>query len=175
MQKFTVSLLLTALVLIPGWLKAQDEASLIRESAEKIAQATLDLDFSQIVTFTYPGLVELMGGKDQMITLMESSLGGMKEQGFVIESVEIGQPSKRVKAGEEIHCLVPQKLAMTFSGGTIITESDMIGISQDQGKSWTFLGTSNMTTEQLLAILPEYNVDELGLPQSKEPQVIEKE
>jgi hypothetical protein len=85
---------------------------LIKEQAELTASALLHDNYEALMKFTYPKIVEMVGGRDKMVSMIKKGKVEMGQQGISFERVIIGQPSTSVKAGSEIHCLVPQTIFM---------------------------------------------------------------
>ena len=91
---------------------AQVDSDVIKKQAELTAKALLNDDYETLIKFTYPKVIELVGGRDKMISLIKKGKIEMGQQGISFDKVIIGKPSKTVIAGDEIHCLVPQTVYM---------------------------------------------------------------
>lgn len=143
----------------------------IKEQAEETGQSLLRGDYETLLKFTYPRVIEMVGGKDRMISLIKKGKVEMEQEGVSFETVTIGEPSETVKAGEELHCLVPQTIVMKVPNGKLKTESYLLAISKDNGNSWFFIETVNLTMDNVKTVLPNYN-SELTLPTKKAPKFI---
>lgn len=174
--KVLMSILLLSTILI----KAQGQSENVRIDstslnlqAAKMADALIIQDYQSFVKFTYPKIVKMAGGKEAMAETLEKSIQNMKGEGFTFSSCKIGSVMQVVKAGKELHALLPQHVVMKVKGGTLISNSYLIAISMDQGKNWYFVDTANLTDEKIRLIFPEYNYD-LKIP-SKQPPVFTKD
>jgi hypothetical protein len=144
----------------------------IKEHAELINQAMIAGDSSKIVELTYPALVERIGGRDKMIAAIDKGTKELKAAGFAYVSATTEEPSDAVESKGELYVIVPYELKMHCPGGTLRQKTCLIGISGDQGKSWTFLsgdGNAKLTKE----LLPNFPAT-LKIPVKPEP-VIEKD
>ena len=163
--------IIIAVALTTSSLFAQVDNKVIKQQAEQTSKALLQGDYETVVKFTYPKIVEMLGGREKMVAMLRDGKAQMDAQGMGIESVSFGEPSLTVKAGEEIHCLVPQTLLMTVPGGKMKAESWLLAISTDKGTHWYFLDTAQMTMENIKGFVPHYNA-ELKIPETKEPEFI---
>jgi hypothetical protein len=121
------------LTLLAAACYGQVDSKAIKEQAELTGKALLNDDFETIIKFTYPKVIELVGGRDKMVSLIKKGKIEMAQQGISFDKVTIGNPSKAVIAGDEIHCLVPQTVYMKVPKGRMKSETQLIAISRDQG------------------------------------------
>jgi hypothetical protein len=142
--------------------------TLIRAFATRIANAFTQKDYATVARYTYPKAVQGLGGREKMIERLKASMQDMEAKGVTFRSVFIGSVSKIVKAGKELHCFVEENMVLGVKGGTLATRSYLLGVSQDAGKTWTFVDTAPLTTENITKLFPAYN-KELALPAKEKP------
>ena len=106
-----------------------------------------------------------------MVSIIKKGKVEMEQQGISFETVTIGKPSETVKAGDEIHCLVPQTIFMKVPKGKIKSETYLLAVSKDNGSNWFFIDTVNLTLDNVKTVLPNYNAD-LKIPTKKQPKFI---
>jgi hypothetical protein len=162
-KKLTILLTLLASVSF-----GQVDSKVIKEQAELTAKALLNDDYETVIKFTYPKVIQLVGGRDKMISLVKKGKIEMGQQGISFDQVIIGKPSKTVAAGDEIHCLVPQTVYMKVPNGKMKSETQLIGVSRDKGVNWYFIDAVNLNKDNIRSVLPNYNFD-LTLPSKKPP------
>ena len=146
----------------------QVDSNVIKEQAELTAKALLNDDYETLIRFTYPKVIELVGGRDKMISLIKNGKIEMGQQGISFQSVIIGKPSQTVIAGSEIHCLVPQTVYMKVPKGKLKSETQLLAVSRDNGSNWFFIDAVNLNRDNIKIVLPNYNFD-LVLPPKNEP------
>jgi len=146
----------------------QVDSNVIKEQAELTAKALLNDDYETIIRFTYPKVIELVGGRDKMISLIKKGKIEMGQEGISFDKVTIGKPSKTVMAGDEIHCLVPQTVYMKVPKGKMKSETHLVAVSRDNGVNWFFIDAVSLNKDNIKSVLPNYNFD-LILPPKKEP------
>ena len=147
---------------------AQVDSDVIKEQAELTAKALLNDDYETLIKFTYPKVIELVGGRDKMISLIKKGKIEMGQQGISFDKVIIGKPSKTVIAGDEIHCLVPQTVYMKVPKGKLKSETQLLAVSRDNGSNWFFIDAVSLNKDNIKRVLPNYNFD-LVLPTKSEP------
>jgi hypothetical protein len=94
-----------------------------------------------------------------MISLIKRGKIEMGQQGISFHKVTIGEPSKTVTAGNEIHCLVPQTIYMKVPKGKMKSETQLIAVSRDNGTNWFFIDAVNLNKDNIKSVLPNYNFD----------------
>jgi hypothetical protein len=150
----------------------QADLKKLKEQAEETAQATVEGKYEDIIKYTHPNLLKMMGGRDAMLDLIQSAMEEVKKQGVSIESVTMGEPGATVQAGDEIHCILPQTLIMKVGDKRMRSDGNLLCISQDNGKNWFFLDMGGVDASSIKTILPNYNAD-LKFPEKKQPVFID--
>jgi hypothetical protein len=167
-MKLSIKIIL--LLLLPASLFAQD-TTILKRQANIVAKALLNSDFKTVIVHTYPKAVELAGGKEKLLQIMSNGINQMKAQGFAFEKVSIGSPGKFYKAGTEIHCLVPETLIMKTSKGRMSAKSNLLAISNDGGKNWSFLDLNKGTISSVKNLFPNFN-NNLIIPKPAQPVML---
>ena len=154
-------------LMLPLSLLAQD-TTVVKEQAEVLANAVVKGDCKTLIDHMYPRLVQMMGGKEKMLTQANASMTQLKTQGFVFDAASIGSPGKFYKAGAEIHCLVPETISIKMPNGHLVAQSNLLAISKDGGKNWTFIDLNKNTIDAIPKIFPYFN-NELKIPAPSQP------
>jgi hypothetical protein len=163
------SLILLALCLSAGAAEDKPE-SVAKRKANEIAQATVKGDFDKIADFTYPKVVDQMGGREKMIGAMKIGFNEMKSRGIEFRSAKVEDALPLMAGGSEVFTVVPFTLEMKVPGGRTTMKSFLLGISADKGKTWTFLDGSGIGKDETMAkrLLPNLP-KELKLPKTEKP------
>lgn len=151
-----LSLKLLVLFVLPVAALAQSPA-VVKQQATVVANALYKSDYKTIVDHTYPKAVAMGGGKQKMLQMMTTGINQMKTQGYIFEKINIGEPGKFYKAGNEIHCLVPENIIMKTPKGRFAMQSNILCISGDGGKNWSFLDMNQGTIGSVKTLLPNFN------------------
>lgn len=145
-----------------------DEAATIKAEAEKSSRAFVSGDYSKVLDSTYPKILEMGGGKSEMLAAMEKEMRETLSSGVKIVSLAVGEPEKTVRAGTKLLAVVPMAMKIESSNSFVTQRSFWLAVSTDDGKSWTFIDGSALDKESLKIFLPEA-VDKITLPSATEP------
>lgn len=135
-----------------------------------MADAMLIKNYSTIIDYTYPKIVEMAGGKQALLNATKSAFEKMDES-FIIEKITFGEPQKIYVAGKELHCIVPETLSINTNKGKMQANYSLLAISRDNGNKWYFIETHNFTPEFLKKIFPDFNYN-IVIPKKTEPIII---
>jgi hypothetical protein len=142
----------------------------IKSDCEIMANAMLQKNYSTIIDYTYPKIVEMGGGKTAMLKAAKSSFGKMDES-IILEKITFGEPQKIYVAGKELHCIVPETLTINTNKGKMQATYSLLAVSPDKGKKWFFLETHKLTPKFLKNIFPDFNYN-LIIPENTKPIII---
>jgi hypothetical protein len=146
----------------------------LKRQATEMAESFMKGDYAKLVKYTYPKVVEMMGGPEKMIQTLKKSLDDIKSKGYTILSAKVALTPLKAQAGKEIHAVVVQTIVMTVPGGTLTSNSYLLGISSDKGSNWYFVDSSPLRDiNKLRMIFPNFN-PELKIPE-KQPPVFKKD
>ena len=124
-------------------------------------------DYGKVIDLTYPKVIELAGGRDQMLAETTNEVQSMEADGVVIISSTYGTPSQFVSDASGIYAVIPVVSKVKATDGIFQTEGCLIGVSTDGGQNWTFVDASGKDQKELKKILP--NLDRFNLPPEKKP------
>jgi hypothetical protein len=171
MRKLVVCIVLLGSFAAGAYCQVKDEDSMLvtmQQQAMKMAQALLKEDYKTFTKFTYPKLVQISGGYNEMATLIEKEISGMKKQGFKIDDVKVDSPSHIFRNGKELQCTALQHLYMTVQSKKVMSTSSLIAFSSDNGLNWTFLDANNKAIETIKKIVPNLS-PQIVIPKQRPP------
>jgi len=141
-------------------------------AAKRDAQASVDAllngEFERFAAFMYPRALKFAGGRDKVIATVQRGFEDMRAQGARMESARAGQPEQMMRAGQDLMTIIPIAQIASLDEDRILFSSHLLGISSDNGKSWTFVDTMKLTPENVRAIVPNFN-PAMKLPPNPEP------
>ena len=144
-----------------------------RISMEKMKDALLKKDYKKFIEFVNPGVFELAGGKDKMMSEIKKTMGEIEKGGGGILDIMVGNPSNFVYKGNEIQCLLKENIILKVDNEKILVTSWLIGISNDGGIKWTYIDTSNFQNEGIRNTFKNLS-DELHVPDPVAPVPMDK-
>lgn len=149
------------LLILPSLLaRAQNDAAAtnLKAQAQECLDALLAKDYAKVVDRTYPKVVEFIGGREAMISLLETQMPALEAEGITFKQATLGEPEAPVVAGDTQYVVVPQTVILNIKGDEWEQRSYLLGISKDNGKNWTFVDGAGINQAMRTAILPDLPV-----------------
>lgn len=156
------------LALCYGQVDSSDNSAVIKKQVETMGQYLLKHDFNSFCAFTYPETVKMLGGKQNMIALMEKGIHEMNADGIDFLNFTFGEPSTVINVGDELQCTISQTIILKVPDGKLASQSTLIAISIDGGKYWYFVDTAGKDIQTMKKVLPNLS-DKLILPPQMQP------
>ncbi|MDI9366137.1 MAG: hypothetical protein QM541_14365 [Flavobacterium sp.] len=168
-------MLAAMLLVMASTLLAQtpQQIATLKAQANAMATAIKKQDFKTVIKMTNPKVVAAAGGEAKLLEQLSKGMGMMKAKGMnmSISNVVIGEPSPFIKVKKQLQCTVPDKLEVKMIGGTISTNSTLIAISDDDGKTWNFIDAVGKNIAALKKVLPNLS-DKLVIAKTEQPQFV---
>lgn len=159
-------IVLTSFLYTPA--QVPNAAKNLKQQAEKAGSSMVHGDYKVLAKYTYPPVVKMMGGAENMEATVKKAMAGMKAQGVSFNNVTFGEPTKIVKKGNELQSTIAQHLEMQIKESKLVNTSTLVAISTDNGVSWTFVDTSNKDMETIRKILPNLS-SSITIPPAQPP------
>ncbi len=132
--------------------------------AQITSKATLEMDFKTVLKHTLPKVVDMMGGEDAALTLLESTFDTMKAQGFKFEKADIISVSEIVEEQGQYRCVIEGYNQMKMANQRIKSKSYLLGIYNETDGFWWFLEAKQLKNKAMLdMVLPEFKTS-LDIP-----------
>jgi hypothetical protein len=159
---------LVLVLLLPAQLFAQD-TTVLKKQAQEVASAIIKKDYAKVVDHSYPKIVKTAGGKAKMLDMIKIGTAEMNSRQIVLESATVGSPGKFYKAGNEIHCLIPETVVLKwYNSSRIVNHANILAVSKDGGKFWYFLDINPNNYKLIPQIFPNFN-KKLIIPEPTQP------
>lgn len=162
MRKF-LSILFIFTLSLHSFSQTKDEAL---KDAKITANATLNSDFKTVLDYTYPPVLEMMGGKENALKFISESMESMKLQGFKFTSADVISSSEIVEEQNQFRCFIKNNYVMTFNGQKISSEAYLLGIYNVHEKKWNFIEAKQLQNPAISQVLPDFKTS-LVIPQGK--------
>jgi hypothetical protein len=155
-------------------LLAQPE--LIKATAEESHRAFLHGDYGRMADLTYPRVVARIGGREAFIKAMRKSIDEIEADGFSLDTMIVRLPTRILTTKRRMYAVVPYDLILLTPDGRLLQESIMLGVSEDGGRSWTFVDVNTQSEKMLQGVFPDEKGlnKRLALPARKPARVIEE-
>ena len=142
--------------------QARDQASStakLKIDANKMGESFLKGDFKTFSNYTYPKILQAVGGAAKMEQVLTKTVADLKSQGISFTRISFDEPTRIITSGNELQSTITQHTEMNTSNGKTMTNSILIAISTDNGNNWTFVDTSNKDMKTLRQVLPNLSKD----------------
>lgn len=163
----TKSILVSLLCLATTMAISQTSNDNLNGNLKKMRQYFLAEDYNNFSNYTYPKVLQMMGGKEKMVKATSASMNQMKNEGFSFIDVSFKDPSSFLKKDGELQCSLTQVLLMDTPKGKIQAEYTLIAVSEDDGKNWTFIDASGKSKETMLNYFPNLSGDIIIKPKTQ--------
>lgn len=173
-MKYRTFIAFIAIVICAQLANADPQTERIRKLAVENSAALTSGNYARLVELTYPKVVEMIGGRDKMIETLRNGTEDMKARGNAILGAEVSEPKEVVPRGDKQFAIVPTTTRMRVPEGTLRFKGFLIAISEDRGKTWTFIDGAGLVREpgkekeKLAQVLPDFP-PQLSLPAPEQP------
>ena len=155
-----------------GAVNTSGHAQTIRLQAEAMNRHLLKGEFKAFIKFAHPGLINMLGGEEKMVSALIKGFKELDKQKSSILKITVDEPGKIVAREGDMQTVLTETLEMKVPQGIMLTKSALIAISKDNGKSWYFIDTGGKDLAAMQKQLPDLS-DELILPKPENPKLIE--
>ena len=114
----------------------------------------LSKDYNSFTKYTYPRIIQLMGGKQKFIDRISTEAKNMESKGYKLSKVSFDDPSEIIVNNKELQCTIVETLEVKVPRGRLISKSTLIAVSSDGGKNWYFIDTSDNDIKKMQQMLP---------------------
>jgi hypothetical protein len=143
-------------------------SQIVKEQATEMAKAFVKGDYKTFMHYIHPKIVKMAGGQDEMMRRLNKMTREMAIQGMTFNGITFGKVSKIVRNGNQLQGTVPQHTGIKLLDGRVVSTTMLIAVSNDGGRNWTFIDTSNTDVAKLKEILPNLS-DSIVIPPRQPP------
>ncbi|EKB47875.1 hypothetical protein [Cecembia lonarensis] len=147
--------------------KAQIESSIV-DAAHAYARAQINADVESILNFTHPGLIEQAGGRENMKKTLQLIHQNQQNKGIKLQDFRVKESIQHTRSNGEIHALVPVVTTSKVPGGQLISETNLIAVSESGADRWYFIETTSIDERNVGKVLENWD-GTLILPFKKAP------
>ncbi|WP_223034056.1 hypothetical protein [Hanstruepera marina] len=147
------------LTLVSTFSFSQTENAHLNTQLAEMKTFFLTEDYVSFSNYTHPKIIDMMGGKANVVKATKEGMQKMKSEGFILTDLNFKNASDFFKKDGELQCSLTQIITMQTPKGKIVSEYTLIGISDDDGQNWTFIDTSGKNKETMLKYFPNLHRD----------------
>lgn len=161
--KITIALSLISYFLIAC--SDSNEKKLI-ESLNEYKNCYASEDFLRMASFILPSVIEELGGTNDFVSLMESNLQSLKDQGYDFSNTKYGKPSPIIVSNKYLVSVVESEIPINTDSQTGKLFGSIIAFSEDNGNSWFFIDGNDDGLSRIVDKAPDV-VQKISVPDSR--------
>ena len=139
----------------------------VEKEAKSMTIAIITKDYESYIKYMHPILINAFGGSDKVLEKLKQGI----LNSATIEKIEITNMSNPIIRNENIQCTMNQIATTEYPNGKFRVSSTLIGVSNNNGKTWTFIDAGENSLSELQSHFPELN-DNLKIIPMSEPEFI---
>jgi len=143
-----------------------------QQQGNVMAKLLLAKDYKAFAKYTYQPVIDISGGEDKMVALIQQSIDQLQNQGYSFTNFTIEKPLQLIHFNNTLQCTITEIIEMKVPSGQLTSKASLIGISGDNGQNWTFIDTHGSDLPSLQKQVPGLS-DGLQIPEQQQP-VLEK-
>lgn len=121
-------------------LDAPTQLNNLRVQALDASQTIQNRDFAKLADYTHPKAFEgRAGGREKLVSDSRQAIEQLENEGFKIDSIEVGEPGEIVLIEDELFAVVPLTVVLDAQKTKMKQGSSIVGISADNGANWKFI------------------------------------
>jgi hypothetical protein len=135
--------------------------------AKQLGSAVLRNDVEGQLKRMHPALVQGLGGPEKAAEILRRQPEEMKKEGGSILSVAASEPAMCARVSKQLQCVLPQKMVIAADARRFQVKSEMLAISNDEGKSWFFASVpgDDKDFRRALNVSPDLTLHGNGTPE----------
>ncbi|MBL7683988.1 MAG: hypothetical protein JNK00_11570 [Flavipsychrobacter sp.] len=148
-------------ILISSMVSANAQADIqklkpaVKIAAKKMNDALVKKNLHDFVKTTYPKVVESTpGGAEKIEKDLQSQIASIENQGSKILAAWPGDATAIIDTAGEYQCTIPQYMKMKLENGIITTQTTLIALSPDKGKTWYFIDATDKVLSKWRSVFP---------------------
>jgi hypothetical protein len=171
---FSCCFVVQLFLMLPMLSAAQGTPSAIKAAAIAMGNALVKKNSEQFLSYMHPSMFKLAGGKEKLRVISDSALKVFEQFGGKVSRIAYGNPSEIISYKKTLQSIISQTTTLNSFIGDAELSSNLIAISSDNGKTWTFIDTNMFGIKQIKSAMPDISPS-LVIPKAAPPKIVMKE
>lgn len=139
-------------------------------AAKTMDEALINKHYDDYVVYNHPKVLEqVKGGRVGMAIQVAEQIKNIEESGNIITAVWPKMPENMLDTAGEWQTTMQQFMEFRLPEGKIKSETTIIGMSPDKGKTWYFMDVAGRTLNDIRQLFPNLST-KLVIPPAKEAE-----
>ena len=140
------------------------------EAAQQCSDAGITKDWDAVVKFMPPIVIEMSGGKEQVIAAAKAADQQLAADGFTVQKATVSEPIRKKEINGTMYAIIPQQLSISIPQGKLRHKGYMLGISKQPYGTWHFMSITRGSEPQLKQMFPDIAAD-FEFPAPEKPEL----
>lgn len=142
----------------------QELKDLAMAQAKITSDATVAGDFSTVLDYTLPSVLDMMGGKEAALSTISTAMAGMKEQGFEITKSEVKKMVGFAQEEGQYRCVIENYVVLDHPDYAVNSTSYIFGVYDEEASQWYFIEGAQLKNDALAQmVIPGFKTS-LNIP-----------
>lgn len=129
--------------------------ALVQQGAQQMANLAIKGDYPAALTYIYPKVVTLWGGRDYILKNSKMVMGKIQSSGFKVKGINVDKPGKIQVYGSREFSVINNTLTFNANGTTMNGHASLLAVSEDKGKKWYYIIAGTISNQALYKLFPE--------------------
>lgn len=141
----------------------------VQSIAQECGDATVSGDYESVLDVTLPKLIELGGGRENLLRAMRAQFSDPDAQRLV--AMQVGEPLPISKFAGYWTTFVPTATTIAQGPRVLRGHTHMLAVSEDEGRIWHFLSGNKLSHERIWLFIPEFP-ESIAIPENPPLEVV---
>ena len=127
----------------------QELKDLAMAQAKITSDATVAGDFSTVLDYTLPTVLDMMGGKEAAVKTVNEAMAGMKNQGMAITKSEVKEMIGFAQEDGQYRCVIKNYVVLDAPSYAVNSTSYIFGVYDSDASQWYFVEGAQLKNDAL--------------------------
>lgn len=139
--------------------QADEVTKKMLEAAQQCSDAGITKDWDKVAKFMPPVVIEMSGGKDQVIAAAKAADQQLAADQFTVQNATVSEPVRKKEVNGTMYAIIPQQLSIKVPQGMLRHKGYMLGISKQPYGTWHFMSITRGSEPQIKQMFPDIAAD----------------
>lgn len=135
----------------------EQEATRVQRDVTTINDALFAGDTDTLLRYTFPAIVQKMGGEEKFRKAYAQVAASQKRMGITRESLTFPQPPEFIEGKDgRLFAVIPNEVIVTGGGSRAAMTGFQVGVKEAGAADWKYVPGQFVTEDTLPALLPDF-------------------
>ncbi len=135
------------------------DKDVVQEDVRKMVSAVYGADVETVLGYTHPKIIDLLGGRSQAKSALETAFSQFQSLGMKLESMTFPDDPTFLKTDTNHFVMVPTKSIVSANGQRIESLNYQFGIRQIGTTKWKYIEGSRINQQNVTTLFPDFPTD----------------